>query len=547
MQPDSPFNVTLLDVNNYIKEYFVKQISDLSFYTPSSGNSFAPQGLFSEEIFNPIGTTDRMITFGYIELNTSVLQPIIYKNIIKLASLYEEILNSSTYAFFDEEKHDFVRCVEPDQHPNAGTGFTFFMMRFNDINFKRNDSRIRSDRIDIIEKFKDILFCDKLLVLPAGLRDLSEDQGIVSTDDINKLYQTLLSYSFSIPPHSKSTIYDGVRISIQKKIVEIYDYIDNILTGKKGFLQGVWGHRKIALGTRNVITATSYATMTPNDPQALQPDETKLGIFQTAKALQPIVVHQIRTNFFNPVFGDGSNVVPLTDPHTYELSYRTLTNKEIARFNNPEAIEDWISRFQNADMRNLPVTVFDTNENPFYLLMVYDEGDKISLFRSIQEFTNTFSETIDKTKIRPLTWAELFYMAVYNASIGKHVFITRYPVIQDESCYPTKIHLASTQPARIVKLINTVTDQVIITYPEYPILEKPFLDSIQLGTSRLAGLDADYDGDTVSANAIMSEEANMEIHNFLGSLQSVVNAQKEILIGGRDQLIGYTLFALSKD
>jgi hypothetical protein len=52
---------------------------------------------------------------------------------------------------------------------------------------------------------------------------------------------------------------------------------------------------------------------------------------------------------------------------------------------------------------------------------------------------------------------------------------------------------------------------------------------------------------TVSANALLSEEANAECHTFLGSISSVVNAQKEILIGGRDQLINYSLRSLSLD
>jgi len=46
---------------------------------------------------------------------------------------------------------------------------------------------------------------------------------------------------------------------------------------------------------------------------------------------------------------------------------------------------------------------------------------------------------------------------------------------------------------------------------------------------------------------MLSDEANAEVHEFLGSIQSVVNAQKEILIGGKDQLIRYSLYALSQE
>ena len=445
--------------------------------------------MFSESLFGAIGTTDRLVTFGYIDLNTKILQPHVYKNVIKLATLYEEIIDGKTYAIFDQTTRNFVKCPKPELHEEANTGYTFFMSHFQDIEFTRNESRIRSDRIDFIEKYRSIAFCDKLLVLPAGLRDLEENQGMLSTDDINKLYQTLLSYTFSIPKGATSTIYDGVRTAIQKKSLEIYNYIENILTGKKGFIRGAWGYRRVALGTRNVITAASYATLTPNDPQTMQPDETKIGLLQTMKSLQPIVVHQVRTKFFTPIFGQDSNTIALTNQKTFELEYREITSKELNKFDTSEAIESWISKFKNVDIRFNPITVLDKNNDPFYLCMVYDTGDEISLFRSLSEFQKSFNGPVDKNKIRPLTWVEMLYLATYAAAKDKHVFITRYPVIQDESCYPSKIHLCTTLPARVIKLVRSFEDtDALMTYPEYPILGKPFLDSLALASARLAGL-----------------------------------------------------------
>lgn len=546
MLAEAPLNLKLLDVDNFIKQHGVKQVTTLSIYEPSSF-IYCVTGLFSENIFGAVGSTDRMINYGYISLNTNILQPHVYKNVIKLATLYEEIISGSAHAIFDHETKDFIRCTSPTKHPECGTGYTFFMSKFHEIEFHRNDSTTRSDRISIIEKYKDILFCDKIIVLPAGLRDLEESQGTITTDDINKLYQTILSYSFSIPPGARSTIYDSVRYSIQRKVVEVYDYIENILSGKRGFIQGAWGNRRVALGTRNVITAATYATMTPNDPQVIQPDETKLGLFQTMKALQPIVVHYVRTVFIEPIFGHEATIVPLIDPATLELVYRELSSQETAKFQNPDAIEDLISKFQNIDIRTCPITVHcDEDDKDYFLLMIYDDGDEISLFRSLTEFVRVSSKDIDHKKIRPLTWTEMFYMATANAAVNKHVFITRYPVIQDESCYPTKIHLCTTVPSRVVKLINPSDDQVILTYPEYPILGRAFLDSVQLAASRLKGLGGDFDGDTVSANAVLSIEANDEVHKFLGSIQSVVNSQKELLIGSRDDLISYFCLSASR-
>lgn len=491
MLPDQPFNVTLLDVNKFIQNNHIQPVTSLGIHEPSS-RTYNIEGLFSEQIFGPLGSSERLVTFGYIGLNTKILQPLIYKNVVKLGSLYEDILTGHSYAIFDQTTRNFVRCADPQNHEDAGTGFTFFMSHFNDIEFERNDSRIRSDRIDIIEKFKDIVFCDKLLVMPAGLRDLDEEQGNITTDDINKLYQTILSYSFSLPPGANSSIYDGVRIAIQKKAVEIYNYIENILTGKRGFIQGAWGQRRIALGTRNVITAASYGTLTPNDPQAIQPDETKIGLFQSMKMLQPVVVHYVRTQFFTPVFGQDSNVVALTSPETLALEYREVSNQELNKFDTSAAIESWISKFRNTDIRFNPVTVTDITGQINYLCMIYDTGTEISLFRSLSEFEESYGSPVDKSKVRPLTWAELFYMACYSAAKDKHVFITRYPVIQDESCYPSKLHLCTTIPARVVRLVRTLEDATaLVVYPQYPTIGKPFVDSVVLASSRLMGLGGD--------------------------------------------------------
>ena len=672
MDSTSPLNVWLLDVDRFVLiDHHLPPVTSLSIYQPST-TLYDEEGLFSETIFGPRGSSERLVNYSYIQLNTKILQPVIYKNLLKLAALYEDIIRGNSYAKFDPETRDFVKA-DPSEDPTAGTGYTFFMSYItNDdkgLLLKRNSSQLRSDRIAVIEKNKDNLFCDKLLVMPAGLRDLEEEQGTLTADDINKLYQTVLSYSFAIPPGSTSSIYDGVRLAIQQKALEIYDYIINILSGKRGFVQGIWGQRRVALGTRNVITAATYATLTPDHPQAIQPDESKLGVFQTMKAIQPLVVHHVRTSFFDPIFGQGTTTVALTNPKTLDLEYCELDPQELNRFDNPTAIENWISRFRNLDVRNLPVTVTTQEGKSYYLLMVYDLGDEIMLFRSLDEFKAVYNKPplavvvkgnpkylddptvkpmadkfydeikkileargftvkfdpgeeytspddtaqvwvghsrgidrlrfappgittielntragnskpapelrdamrhnpehyklsdddlkklstlvpqpniIDHSKIRPITWVELFYMATYQAARDKHVFITRYPVIQNESCYPTKLHLCSTIPSRVVKLYSVISGSVAVVYPEYPILGKPFLDSVQIGTSRLAGLQADYDGDTVSANVVMSDEANAECAAYLNSAQSVVNSQRQLLIGGNDDLIAYTLLALSR-
>jgi hypothetical protein len=489
--PDQPFNLKLLEMDEFIKQNRVGQVTSHAIFEASGGGTlFEKTGLFSEEIFGQIGTPERLVTFGYIELNTAVLNPLVYKNLVTLNALYEEIIEGRSYAIWDENINNFVKSTNHDL--NAKTGFTFFMEHFLDINFKYSESHQRADKIDIIKKYGSSCFIRRMIVLPAGLRDIRTTDSRLTQDDINKLYLSLLSYTFALPPNAINLIYDSIKVSIQKKIVEVYEYIDNIVTGKRGYIQNKYGKRRVALGTRNVITSTTYSTLTPNDLQYLDSDTTKIGLYQSMKGLQPLSIHYIRSIFLDPRFKTESNTIALTNPDTLLLEYKEISNKELSRFNTNQAIEVLINRFANADVRHLPITIKDINNNNYYLYMVYDTGDTISLFRSIKDLEVQLGHPPNKKYIHPLTWIEMFYMSVYRAASNRHVFITRYPVIQDDSCYPSRIHLATTSPGRIVKAISLLSDDVVQIYPEYPVLEsRSYLDSMALHLSKLQGIGGD--------------------------------------------------------
>jgi hypothetical protein len=303
------------------------------------------------------------------------------------------------------------------------------------------------------------------------------------------------------------------------------------------------------MGTRNVISVASYITQRPDDPQALNPNATKVGVFQTMKALQPLIVHGFRTIFINPVFGESSSQnVPLIHPKTYLLSYQTITEEERLKFTSAEQIDNWISRFRNIDMRDHPIIVRDVDNKPFYLCLVYDEGDKITLFRSITDLKSMLGETkIDMLRVHPITWIETFYLITANAAKGRHGFVTRYPVLHDTSCYPTTIHVASTTPARVVTLVNLLDPEAEpIVYPEYPILGSPYLDTVVPHSARLSGLGGDFDGDTVSCNAVLSEEANKEIADYLASPRAVLDINRRLISGESTDLIALVLHNYTK-
>ena len=70
------------------------------------------------------------------------------------------------------------------------------------IEFVRNRSDIRDMRVKLVEMYRDRSMTSKILVLPAGLRDIEvDDNGRTNVHEINALYLKLLSISRVLPDH----------------------------------------------------------------------------------------------------------------------------------------------------------------------------------------------------------------------------------------------------------------------------------------------------------------------------------------------------------
>ena len=543
MIPSQPFNTRIMDVDEFIRTHGVLEVTSFNITEPSE-RTFHPTGLFSEQIFGQIGSPERLIRYGYIDLHAAVLQPPIFENIRNLDGIYTDVMAGRAYAVFDPKTGILERC--PDDDPDGETGYQFFMSIFPQLKFRRTGSAIRDDRIAVIEKYRSIAVCDKLIVSPAGVRDIKEDQMKLSQEDVNGLYRNVMSYALQIPKANKSPIFDTFRYNLQLKIAEIYAYYQNILDGKEGYLQGSYAQRKVIGGTRNVFSAVQYSAVSPDDPQYLHYNETRVGLFQAMKANQLVTSYQLNTHFFDFIFTGDTNTIALVDPKTLALTYVEVDDRELRKFTAPDAMDMWINRFKNPEVRLQPVAVKALDGKYYHTAMVYDEGSRITLFRNLDDFTKQFDRPVDRMKIRPLTWLELFYMACERAYEGKYAYITRYPAIEDGSTYPTKVKVSTTVPARVIKL-NNLLGGTETQFAEYPILGNSYMDTMGIHASRLAELDADFDGDTGSLNVIVTIEATEEARMYMESTRSRINAQKRLIGSPNTDIIKWTLANMSRD
>ena len=541
-----PVNIEIMDVDKFIADHNCKPVTTMFIKEPTS-NEFHHQGLFSEEIFGQIGSTDRLITYGYIELRTKIFHPIVYGNLLRLKALYGQIISGKSYAKFDKESQDLIACSENDD--DAGTGYQFFMEMFPKIQFKKNASQTQNDKVNLIQKYRNNCMIERCIVMPAGLRDMSVDDGKPASDSINKLYASLLNYTKAMPSiGSESDLFDSVRFAIQKKVNEIYNMIYDMIEGKFGFFQRKYGSRNLALGTRNVISPADMNATSPDDPTYLKMDEVKIPLFEASKMYQPLVIYNLKQMFFSDVFSQFSDQVSVINPKDYTLGYQPITEEEKNKFITSEGIEKIISLFRDKEFRFRPVTIENEKEEQFYLMLVYDEGDEITLVRSTANFIEKRKESFkpyNPERLRPLTYTEMIYIATWRATLNKCATVTRYPAIEIGSTVPCKAHIISTNPGRSIRLYTEEHEGGHLL-PEYPIINKSFTDSTVLHPSILKALGADFDGDTVSVNGILSEEANKEVNDYLDTLNRYIHTNGS-LMPKHDDLIALTIYNLARE
>lgn len=514
-----PIKLEILNYEQRIKDKGYLEVKS-NFIHETSSAKFHPEGLFSEEIFGQIASPERLVRNGYIDLHTTVFHPRVFKILRSLKGLYEEIIAGKSYAGFNTTTGDFEKCsineMESDPKENGwaevGTGFTFFLKWFPKLNIKPTESISRNDKIILLNKYRNRLLVGKWIVVAAGQREYEEDaRGGGRSEEINKYYSSLLRLATAIPKDSdKSPVFDTIRYAIQCKINDIHAYIVDFLDGKPGFVQRKYGYRKLAYATRNVITSPNMAAASDGDPQFHDLFESKVPLYQAAKGFQPLVIFNLKEQFFSQIFTTSSDSVPLIDWDTNELVYREISESEKNRFTLSAEIEDIISLFRNHKTRYKPVRVKAVDDKYYKLFLLYDTGDTIRIFRNIAEFEQNLADQgvkFDPKYVRDFTYADMLYISTYYATHGRNCTITRYPAIEPGSIYPSKVHLVSSKPGRVVKFIGRMGNTT--EFPEYPVIGARWVDSTILHPSRLAGLDADLNtSEHYTGNSVVHKPIN---------------------------------------
>lgn len=483
-----PFNLSLL-IPTQQQLKMLGQVTSHEIFEGLGGN-FHEKGLFSVEIFGRIGSTDRESRFGYIDLGLPVIHPVVYRNILKLKSFYEDIILGKAFANYDPALRDFV----PSNELEGKTGYTFFYDNWKKVEFASTKSGIRLNRLQLIDKYKDNCTLGTFLVSPAAYREVELDAyGRTTMDEVNEMYRRLLMQARDVPeyfgPNDDMSIYDRKRVALQNTVLEIYNHYERLLSGKGGFIQSNWASRKVFDGTRNVISSldTNAADLDlPNRPKF---KDVAIGLYQGAVSVKPKTIFGLRNSIIAGVFDSLTQSVELINKKTLKLVPVNVSTETIDRWTTPGGMEKVINELKVVEQRSRAIEI-----EGHYLALVYlGPDDTFKVFRDITEFP----KELNREYIRPITYSELVYLAglsMWNTTVG---FVTRYPIENYNSSIPCRMYLKTTVKGAIRYPLgwDWKRDDTLPIALEYPVFElnqpTQWHDSISLPPASLAPLTAD--------------------------------------------------------
>ena len=116
------------------------------------------------------------------------------------------------------------------------------MSHFHELKFVERESLKRTQYIKLVEKYKENPLIDKLVVLPAGLRDYELDKtGKPTEGEVNTFYRKIMTTANLVIPSALKTnpeSLDTVRYTLQKYINDLFEYYKGLLEGKNKLILG---------------------------------------------------------------------------------------------------------------------------------------------------------------------------------------------------------------------------------------------------------------------------------------------------------------------
>jgi hypothetical protein len=140
---------------------------------------------------------------------------------------------------------------------------------------------------------------------------------------------------------------------------------------------------------------------------------------------------------------------------------------------------------------------------------IYDDGVNIRPM-----FDNIIPEGFNKKHVRPMTLIDMATLSVLKDSEDSVGLMTRYPITQQGSIYPTNLYIRTTTESRRVTVLNENWEDDY-ELQEYPSIDANPYTSMSIDSSKLGNLGADYDGDKLALTILLMKDSIAEIKDLM--------------------------------
>lgn len=264
----------LLNPNTFTQN--LKPVS--SMITTTKNGDFHEEGLFSEDIFGPVGSKDRRIVFSFIELHGFIIHPSAYRILMQLDRKVEKFISTEESFILDKDGRLEINS-------KGVTGMKEFMKLFPQIQW-RGETELRDKLIKFVkrEEKNGTIFVDKIPVVPPDLRPAVQgSDGNWMIDALNDVYISVMRRASQLRSSGSGPLYDLLNYSLHISVMDHDDYIRSKIGKKHGIIRDQMLGKRIDFSGRAVITP---------DPN-LKINECGVPLRLAISLFEPFIMHRL--------------------------------------------------------------------------------------------------------------------------------------------------------------------------------------------------------------------------------------------------------------